>query len=145
MPTFARKTGMKTSAKLSCACSSPMISRVRPPFWLNLSPNAAMRWSELPESGLEAIQAYERPPTGRCLDGLSNVKAEWRHRLSSDPGEESTRPHHSCERMLRRRRGKEVGAIAILIKPVKLHRLYEALHTAAHGDPNFPKNAQSEP
>ena len=39
---------------------------------------------------------------------------------------------------------KEVGALAILIKPVQLHRLYEALHTADHGDANFPKDAQSD-
>ena len=95
-------------------------------------------------SGLEAIQAYERhQPDVVLMDyqmsKLNGVTA-CRQILAKNPRARiilvsgCTPP---CE-------PKEVGAIAILIKPVKLHRLYEALHTAAHGDANFPKNAQSE-
>jgi len=95
-------------------------------------------------SGLEAIQAYERhQPDVVLMDyqmsKLNGVTA-CRQILAKNPRARiilvsgCTPP---CE-------AKEVGAIAILIKPVKLHRLYEALHTAAHGNPNFPKDAQSE-
>jgi CheY-like chemotaxis protein len=83
-------------------------------------------------SGLEAIHAYERHrPDVVLLDykmaKLNGVTA-CRHILAKDPAAKIilvTGCPPSCEIA-------ELGAIAILEKPVHLHRLYEVLHVAAH-------------
>ncbi|HEU0207858.1 MAG TPA: response regulator transcription factor [Candidatus Udaeobacter sp.] len=89
-------------------------------------------------SGLDAIHAYERHrPDVVLLDHrmakLNGVTA-CRHILAKDPAARiilvSGFPP-GCE-------ATDLGAVAILTKPVELHRLYEALHAAAH-----PKSEES--
>ncbi len=87
---------------------------------------------EIVGSGLEAIQAYERHhPDVVLMDyrmsKLNGVTA-CRHILAKDPSARIilvTGCPPSCE-------VGELGVVAILTKPVHLHRLYDALHTAAH-------------
>ena len=87
---------------------------------------------EIVGSGLEAIHAYERHhPDVVLMDyrmsKLNGVTA-CRHILAKDPAAKIifvTGCPPTCEIA-------ELGAIAILTKPVHLHRLYEALHVAAH-------------
>lgn len=87
---------------------------------------------EIVGSGLEAIQAYERHhPDVVLMDyrmsRLNGVTA-CRHILAKNPTARIilvTGCPPSCEI-------EELGAVAILTKPVHLHRLYEALHAAAH-------------
>jgi CheY-like chemotaxis protein len=96
---------------------------------------------EIVGSGLEAIQAYERHrPDVVLMDyrmsKLNGVTA-CRHILAKDPAAKIilvTGCPPTCEIA-------ELGAIAILTKPVHLHRLYEALHAAAH--PPVADNASS--
>ena len=87
---------------------------------------------EIVGSGLEAIQAYERHrPDAVLLDyrmaKLNGVTA-CRHILAKNPAAKIilvTGCPPSCEI-------EEIGAIAILTKPIHLHRLYEVLQAAAH-------------
>jgi two-component system chemotaxis response regulator CheY len=87
---------------------------------------------EIVGSGLEAIHAYERHlPDVVLMDyrmaKLNGVTA-CRHILAKDPGAKIilvTGCPPTCDLA-------ELGAIAILTKPVHLHRLYEVLHVAAH-------------
>ncbi len=87
---------------------------------------------EIVGSGLEAIHAYERHrPDVVLMDyrmaKLNGVTA-CRHILAKDPAAKIilvTGCPPPCEI-------EALGAIALLTKPVHLHRLYEALHVAAH-------------
>jgi CheY-like chemotaxis protein len=83
-------------------------------------------------SGLDAIHSYERHrPDVVLMDHrmskLNGVTA-CRQILAKDPAAQiilvsGYPPGYDA---------KELGAVAILTKPVQLHRLYEALHAAAY-------------
>ena len=91
-----------------------------------------MKSSRSSGPGLEAIHAYERHrPDVVLMDyrmaKLNGVTA-CRHILAKDPAAKIilvTGCPPPCEI-------EALGAIALLTKPVHLHRLYEALHVAAH-------------
>ena len=96
---------------------------------------------EIVASGLDAIHAYERHrPDVVLMDyrmaKLNGVTA-CRHIMAKDPAARIilvTGCPPPCEIA-------EIGAVAILTKPVHLHQLYEALHAAAH--PPVVENAQT--
>ena len=91
---------------------------------------------EIVGSGLEAIHAYERHrPDVVLLDyrmaKLNGVTA-CRHILAKDPAARiilvsGCPPATEIE---------DIGAVALLTKPIHLHQLYEALHAAAHSRVN---------
>ena len=123
---FWRKAGI-CSAKLVgalSACANDSVGGSAATILAELVANAAMKWSV--RSGLETMQAWRHHPDVVLMDyqiletrmALLLVVRSWQRihaRIILVSG--CTLP---CE-------PKDVGAIAILIKPVQLHRLYEAL------------------
>ena len=87
---------------------------------------------EIVTSGLDAIRAYERHrPDVVLMDyrmaKLNGVTA-CRHIIAKDPAARIilvTGGPPPCEI-------EEIGAVAILTKPIHLHQLYDALQAAAH-------------